>query len=158
VCVCVCVCVCVFVGVYLCMCICVFVYVCEREERHLRETRLNKENEVSGSNANRVQKPNGPYLSVCHQLSTMSTPNAAWYASIVPGSARSPARKIPRKLRMSWLAGNSRSGSSFRMARKAVGAVYRFVTPCRSITRQNVATGSRAKSRDMSILDCVKYL
>ena len=56
---------------------------------------------------------------------------------MVGGSARSPARNSVRNFDRSYFLMNSPFGSSFLMARKAVGAVNSATTPCCAITRQN---------------------
>jgi hypothetical protein len=62
-------------------------------------------------------------VSVCHQWSMTGTLSLSCAHLIVSGSARSPARNSERRPDRSYLPMNSPSGSSFLMARKAVGAV-----------------------------------
>ena len=59
--------------------------------------------------------------------------SAQW---IVSGSARSPARKSARNRDRSCPSSSFAFGSSFWIARKAVGAVNRVTTPCSAMTRQ----------------------
>ena len=59
----------------------------------------------------------------------------------VSGSQRSPARKRVRNFERSYLPINAPSGSCWRIARKAVGAVNMVETACCEITRQK-APGS----------------
>ena len=80
-------------------------------------------------------------VSVCHQWSITGTPSWASAQSSVSGSQRSPARNRVRRDERSYLPMNAPSGSSFLIARKAVGAVNRTETLCSAITRQK-APGS----------------
>src|SRR5699024_9076664 len=76
-------------------------------------------------------------VSVCHQWSITATPSfwcAQWYVS---GSSRSPARNRTSKGDRSYLASSSPSGSTFLIARSAVGAVNNARTPYSAMTRQN---------------------
>ena len=76
-------------------------------------------------------------VSVCHQWSItgfFSSRSAHW---MVSGSARSPARNSVRNFARSYCAKNLPSGSSFLMARNAVGAVNKATAPCSEMTRQN---------------------
>ena len=76
-------------------------------------------------------------VSVCHQWSITGTPSWASAQSSVSGSQplageeQSAQRTRDRSLRMQLP-----SGSSFLIARKAVGAVNRTLTLCSAITRQ----------------------
>ena len=56
---------------------------------------------------------------------------------MVSGSARSPARNSVRNFDRSYFANSLPSGSSFLMARNAVGAVNIAAHRCSAITRQN---------------------
>ena len=76
-------------------------------------------------------------VSVCHQWSTTGTFNFCSAHSTVGGSARSPARNSVRNFDRSYRRMNLPSGSSFRMARNAVGAVKNATALCSDITRQN---------------------
>ena len=76
-------------------------------------------------------------VSVCHQWSTTGTPRireAQWKVSV---SSRSPAANRVRRLEMSYLSSSFASGSAFRMARSAVGAVNSTLTLWSWMTRQN---------------------
>ncbi len=75
-------------------------------------------------------------VSVCHQWSITGT--LRWRSAHlrVSGSERSPARNSDRNPDRSYFFINSPSGSSFFMARKAVGAVNITLTLCCDITRQ----------------------
>ena len=75
-------------------------------------------------------------VSVCHQWSITGTSSFASAHSRVSGSQRSPARNSTRKCERSYLLSCSASGSCWRMARKAVGAVNRLTALCCSMTRQ----------------------
>ena len=75
-------------------------------------------------------------VSVCHQWSITGRRRILSAQATVSGSARSPARNRVRKRDRSWPARNFASGSSFLMARNAVGAVNRATAPCSAITRQ----------------------
>ena len=57
---------------------------------------------------------------------------------IVSGSALSPARKRLSKCERSYFEKYSPFGSSFLIARKAVGAVNKLFTLCSEMTLQNV--------------------
>ena len=57
---------------------------------------------------------------------------------MVSGSARSPARKITRQFPVPISRRNFPSGSSLRMARMAVGAVKKLLTPWAAMVRQKV--------------------
>ena len=81
----------------------------------------------------------GEPLSVCHQWSTTGTPSSRSKCATVSGSARSPATCSARRLEMSCCASSAPSGSSFRIARNAVGAVNMLTTRCSSMMRQYVA-------------------
>ena len=71
----------------------------------------------------------GQPVSVCHQWSTMGT-SSTWFShSCVGGSSRSPARYSVRSVEMSYCRRRCASGSSFLMARNAVGAVKKALTP-----------------------------
>src|SRR5215470_10959332 len=76
-------------------------------------------------------------VSVCHQWSITGTFNCFSAHSTVGGSARSPARNSVRKFDKSYLRNSLPCGSSFLMARNAVGAVKKATAPCSEITRQN---------------------
>ena len=62
-------------------------------------------------------------VSVCHQWSITGTFSISSAQSMVGGSARSPARNSVRNFDRSYCVSSLASGSSFLMARKAVGAV-----------------------------------
>ncbi len=79
----------------------------------------------------------GQPVSVCHQLSTTGTPSRSDAHPYVSGSSRSPARNSVRRLDRSWSRMRTPSGSSFLIARIAVGAVNIALTPYCSTTRQN---------------------
>ena len=76
--------------------------------------------------------------SVCHQWSMAGTGICSRYHSKVATSQRSPAKNCVRKLDKSYCLINSPFGSSFLMARIAVGAVNIILTLCSAITLQNV--------------------
>src|SRR5437588_541216 len=76
-------------------------------------------------------------VSVCHQWSMTGTFNCVSAHSTVGGSARSPAKNSVRNFERSYCRMNFPSGSSFLMARNAVGAVKRATALCSEITRQN---------------------
>ncbi len=76
-------------------------------------------------------------VSVCHQWSTTGTPStrrAQWKVSV---SRRSPAANRVRRLDVLCRSSRSASGSAFRMARRAVGAVKSTFTWWSSMTLQN---------------------
>ena len=77
-------------------------------------------------------------VSVCHQWSITGTASFSSAHLIVSGSARSPARNSVRKPARSYSPRSFASGSSLRMARKAVGAVNSAEMPWSAITRQKV--------------------
>src|SRR5262244_1112711 len=76
-------------------------------------------------------------VSVCHQWSITGTLSSFSAHCTVSGSARSPARKRVRNLLRSCCVSSLPWGSSFLMARNAVGAVNMATQPCSAITRQN---------------------
>src|SRR5471032_1937743 len=79
----------------------------------------------------------GQPVSVCHQWSTTGTPNRSVAHSHVSGSSLSPARNNVRKDETSYVARCSPFGSSFLIARNAVGAVNNAETLWSAMTRQN---------------------
>ncbi len=78
-------------------------------------------------------------VSVCHQWSITGRPEQAIAQSTVAASARSPARNSARSPPMSWRRNPSPSGSSFLIARSAVGAVNSDTTSHSAQTRQKAA-------------------
>jgi hypothetical protein len=76
-------------------------------------------------------------VSVCHQWSITGFFNFSSAQATVGGSARSPARNSVRNFDRSYWRMNLPSGSSFLMARNAVGAVKKATALCSEITRQN---------------------
>src|ERR1019366_7632595 len=77
-------------------------------------------------------------VSVCHHVSTighLSLPIWRWYQIQASGLIGSPTEPSNRREERSHLAGYS--SPHFMNARIAVGAVYRIVTLCFSMTRQN---------------------
>ena len=76
-------------------------------------------------------------VSVCHQWSITGFLSSFSAQITVSGSARSPARNSVRNFDRSYWAKNFPCGSSFLMARNAVGAVNMATQPCSAITRQN---------------------
>ena len=76
-------------------------------------------------------------VSVCHQWSMTGTLSSFSAQLTVSGSARSPARNSVRNFDRSYCEKNLPCGSSFLMARKAVGAVNMATQPCSAMTRQN---------------------
>jgi hypothetical protein len=79
----------------------------------------------------------GQPVSVCHQLSITGIPSRPPAHSYVCGSSLSPARKSVRSELRSRPRSVAPSGSSFLIARIAVGAVNIVATRCCSATRQN---------------------
>ncbi len=76
-------------------------------------------------------------VSVCHQWSITGTWSFSCAQRRVSGSVRSPARNSARKRDRSCSPISRPSGSSFLIARNAVGAVNMTRTPCCAMTRQN---------------------
>src|SRR6185437_4885365 len=76
-------------------------------------------------------------VSVCHQWSITGFFSFSSAQATVGGSARSPARNSVLNFDRSYLAINLPSGSSFLMARNAVGAVNSATALCSETTRQN---------------------
>ncbi len=79
----------------------------------------------------------GQPVSVCHQWSMTGMPSRSEAQRCVSGSRRSPARKRYVSDETSYCARNSPFGSSFLIARNAVGAVKTDFTPFSWTTRQN---------------------
>ena len=75
-------------------------------------------------------------VSVCHQWSITGFFSFSSAQATVGGSARSPARNSARNFDRSYCAISLASGSSFLMARNAVGAVNSDTALCCAITRQ----------------------
>ena len=75
-------------------------------------------------------------VSVCHQWSITGTPRIFSAQATVSGSARSPARNSVRRDLVEYFFRNSAFGSSFLIARKAVGAVNSAEILYSSIIRQ----------------------
>ena len=76
-------------------------------------------------------------VSVCHQWSITGTPSLSCAQCSVSGSQRSPARNSVRSVDRSYSPISAPSGSCWRIARNAVGAVNSATTPWSAITRQN---------------------
>ncbi|GJE62531.1 hypothetical protein MPOCJGCO_4664 [Methylobacterium trifolii] len=78
----------------------------------------------------------GQPVSVCHQWSITGRSSTRSAQATESGSARSPARNRVRKRARSWPETRAPFGSSFLIARSAVGAVNRQTTPYSATTRQ----------------------
>jgi hypothetical protein len=141
------------------MCVCVFVYVCERGERHLRETRLNKENEVSGSNATVCKtKCSIPFClpPIVHHVH----PQRRMVRINRPGIRPFPGQKDPSQTADVVVGGQLEVGVFFSNGAQGGRSrvQIRHAVPFNHAPKRGWGIGSREESREMSLLDCVKYL